>query len=468
MEDMGVRQTPHKHKLFYCLLFIFFALCFARYAMQIGFPRVILLALIVMMACLGNDQEIIAICICCIPLNTTFHFFYGLLVCMIVFVVKYHSLIYINWGVIPFFLMITWELLHCFTLDFSIISFGSDFLPFLLLMLIMCIRKKDIDYCFITRALAICIAFMCILLVGRVLYASGFNLTTAMTGLRRLGMDTEEAQTMLTVEGGQQNPNSLGIMCVLGVTGLMQLLTTGRGKQQDLFLILLLIFLGALTSSRTYLFCLLIMGILLYFSQEGSLWRKFKYFLLGCVTVVAVITLLYLILPELLESYIQRFLVADITSSRSLLLRLYHELITSDMRILLWGIGRHNYSYLLKEQYRIAENVPHNAIQEIIIAWGLPGIAMFVLLGIAMIQRSKRSCKKQRLLNYIPIIIILAKSMVGQLLTSDYTILALSYAYLSMCEDLKLKEKSIHNTFILQSPQTSVAYEARDDVLNKK
>lgn len=464
---MLVRHSPQKHRVFYCLLFLFFVLCYARYAMQISFPRMVLLAMIVMMAFLGNEHEILAVCVCCIPLHSTFHFFYGLLICMAVFVVKYHSLICINLSVLPFFFMIIWELLHCFTLDFSIISFGSDFLPFLLLMLIMCIKMDRIDYAFITRALAICIAFMCILLVGRVLYASGFDLTTAMTGLRRLGMDTEEAQTILTVEGGQQNPNSLGIMCVLGVTGLIQLLITGRGKQQDLFLILLLIFLGALTSSRTYLFCLLIMGVLLYFGQEGSLWRKFKYFLLGCVAVAVVITLLYLILPELLESYIQRFLVADITSSRSLLLRLYHELITSDMRILLWGIGRHNYSYLLMEQYRVAENVPHNAIQEIIIAWGLPGIVLFLLLGIAMIRRSRHFCKNQRLLNYIPIIIIIAKSMVGQLLTSDYTILALSYAYLSMCVDLKLK-KSNHSMFILQSPQTSAAYEARDDMLNKE
>lgn len=464
---MLVRHSPQKHRVFYCLLLLFFVLCFARYAMQISFPRMVLLALIVMMAFLGNEHEILAVCICCIPLHSTFHFFYGLLICMAIFVVKYHSLICINLSVLPFFFMIIWELLHCFTLDFSIISFGSDFLPFLLLMLIMCIKMDRIDYAFITRALAICIAFMCILLLGRVLYASGLNLTAAMTGLRRLGMDTEEAQTILTVEGGQQNPNSLGIMCVLGVTGLMQLWFSGCGKKRDLLLAFFLIFLGALTSSRTYLMCLLIMGILLYFGQEGSLGKKIRYSILMCFLAVIVIGLLYLVFPELLDSYIQRFFVTDITSSRGLLMRLYHEMIISDIGVLFFGIGMHNYSPLLMEHYRIAEHVPHNAIQEIIIAWGLPGIALFLLLGITMIQRSRHSCSKQCLYNYIPVIIILAKSMAGQLLTSSYTILALSYAYLSMCVNLKLK-KGNHNMFILQSPQTSAAYEARDDMLNKE
>jgi hypothetical protein len=37
------------------------------------------------------------------------------------------------------------------------------------------------------------------------------------------------------------------------------------------------------------------------------------------------------------------------------------------------------------------------------------------------------------IINYIPLIVIITKSMAGQLLTSGYSIVALAFAYLSLC-----------------------------------
>ena len=58
-----------------------------------------------------------------------------------------------------------------------------------------------------------------------------------------------------------------------------------------------------------------------------------------------------------------------------------------------------------------------------------------------MIAMSKKHCKHQSLINYIPLIIILVKGMAGQMLNSPYTMLAFSYAYLSMCADLSPRDE---------------------------
>jgi O-antigen ligase len=106
------------------------------------------------------------------------------------------------------------------------------------------------------------------------------------------------------------------------------------------------------------------------------------------------------------------------------------------------GIGLQNYSTKLVDDYRISNNVPHNSIQELIIAWGIPGVILFIALIICMNALSRRYCKKHNLANYIPLLILLFKGMAGQMLTSSYTILAFSLAYISMCQNFNRTETS--------------------------
>ena len=50
---------------------------------------------------------------------------------------------------------------------------------------------------------------------------------------------------------------------------------------------------------------------------------------------------------------------------------------------------------------------------------------------------------RRKLINYIPLIIILFKSMAGQLLTSNYSMLALAFGYLNLVQDLNDDPKRI-------------------------
>lgn len=429
-------RNKHGHIRFYCFLILLCGLCYVRYALQVDLPKNVFLLVVALIAALADQDEIIAMMMCCIPLNTSLHFFYALLICLCFFLLKYPRKIYFNSTFIPLFLMIVWELLHCFGKPFSLTMFVTNFVPLIVLAILMFYRDETIDYPFICRALSLCISLVCVTLFGRLLYIARFNVMEAIASLWRLGADTVEAQQILKIEGGDQNPNTLGVFCVLGISGLLQLRRMQLGKKVDIVQIVFLILFGTLTCSRTYLVCFAIMIVLFWISHKGGINRKFKLLLQVLLISAVAMLILYIIFPTVLEYYFNRLINRDKYLSRSELMTIYHHFIVENERILFFGIGLHNYYTELTEVYRVSSAVPHNAIQEMIIAWGLPSLILFTLLGISMVRRSRYFCKNQRLINYIPILIILLKSMVGQLLDSPYTLLALSYGYLSMRQEM--------------------------------
>ena len=422
------------HGRFYGLLTLLLLLILTRYSLQIGIPRPVFLGIIFLIAVLGDRDEIIAMCMCCIPLHESIDFFYSVVICVSIYLLKYYKRIRINFTIAPVLFMVIWELLHCFEGELSIIGLLSGIVPLLVLAVFMSSDVSDVDYDFVTRAFAFAAAMVCLSLLVRVLYAADFNVASAFAGLQRLGMDTEESKQSMTVSGGEINPNTLGIICVLATTALMQLRTVGRGKKKDLVLSIILLVFGALTASRTYLACLALMLVLLLFAQKGSFAQKIR-FLVGILLVlILALLVLGLVFPELMQHFYSRFLERDLTTGRLGLMSVYHDFIVSNPRVLGFGIGLQDFGIKMTEVYRVARNVPHNAIQELVIAWGLPGLVAFCALMILMIWRSRHFCRRQSLLHYIPILIILFKAQAGQMLNSAYTMLAFSYAYLSMTQ----------------------------------
>ena len=432
----NIVRTQQDHTRFYCLLSLLLVLISLRYSLQIDVPPILFLAIIICMALLGDLNELVGIFICCIALHESIDLFYALVFCVCILVCKFHKEIRLHRIIWPIFAMIVWELLHCFRADFSVRTYLVSCIPLLVLAIFMCIDVRKIDYAFVGRAFSIALAVICMSLLLKLLYLSDFNIIKTFAKLQRLGNDA----SAISLDGkGTIQTNSLGILCVLAITWMMQLRTVGSGTKGDIILVILLTVFGALTASRTYLVCLSLMLILLLFSQNGSLKKKFR-FLAGMVALILVaLVLLYLIFPDLMEYYISRFAEKDITTGRDVLMIKYGEFISDHPKVMFWGIGLNQYGYDLITAYKVASNVPHNCIQEIILAWGIPGLVLFICLWIAMMYRSVHFSERQKLLNYIPFIIIFVKSQAGQMLTSSYTMLTLSVAYLSMAQDFNLQ-----------------------------
>lgn len=425
---------------FYGMLSLLLLLVMARYGLQLGVPRAVFIPVIVLTAMMGDASEIIAVCLCCIPLHEAVDFFYSLVLSICVYLIKEYRSIRIHVGIFSVLAMVLWELFHCLGQSFSIMAFITNVAPLLILVIVMSTDVRKLDYPFIVRAYALATAGLCLTLLVRVLYRSGFNLLLALSGLQRLGVEDPNSAVSATAAGGVVNPNTLGIICVLAVTGLLQLRTSGSGRTSDMLMACMIMVFGALTSSRTYLVCLALMFVLLLLSQKGSIGAKLRFLAIVLVLLALALTVLYLCFPDLMEYYVSRFDTRDITTGRDQLMTLYHDFIISNPRVLLFGVGLQDLSVKLTEMYRVAFNVPHNSIQELVAAWGLPGLILFsVMLG-TMIPVSRQFCRRQGLLNYIPLLIILVKSMAGQLLNSPYSMLTLSYAYLSMSSELLLPE----------------------------
>lgn len=436
---MIIRLKKDTHLRFYVLLTALILLLFLRYALQIDIPRIVLTLTIAITAFLGTRNEILAIAMCCIPLHEAVDVFYSVVACAAAYVVKNPKRIHIGPSVILLFGMVVWELLHSFSSGFSIMGFLVKIIPLIFVYVILYVDISDIDYGFAARIMAVIVVVMCITLLGNLYVNSNYNLAEAISGLRRLGIVSEEEILI----GGAINPNALGIISVLGLTSLFQLRIVGENKKSDMVLMIVLLIFGVLTSSRTFLVCLLLMAVLLILGQKGTLAKKMQFIIALLLISVMVLILLNRIFPDLMEYYIGRFSMDDITTGRLDLMQVYHKFITENPRVMFFGIGLQDYSDQLKEMYRIASNIPHNSIQEIIIAWGIPGLMMVIALIAAMIMKSRKYCPRHTLLNGIPLLIILAKSMAGQLLTSPYTILTLAFAYLSLAQNFQSEQKSV-------------------------
>lgn len=420
----------NKRSVFYILLSVLFLLIGIRYIFLVEIPRVFLTAVVVLIAAMGNQNEIIAIAIGCIPLHNAISFYIAITALAGILLFKSIKRIRSVVPAILIALIIALELLHCFVHEWTLIMLLTSLAPFLFLAVFLSIDMQNIDCSFVVRTMSIIAFFVCTLqLLNFVIRADG-NLTVAFTSMTRLGLLSDDE----TLFGGMINPNSLGVINVLCATGLWQLRALGSKNKFELVLLISLLVFGVLTMSRTFLLCLLIMAFLFMIAQKGVM-KKLRFF--GVILLITFTSLLMVmwLFPGVITDFIERFQVNDITNGRSDIMGAYHEYITSNTDVMFFGVGLSDLAKKVTEVYVVYSEVPHNNIQEILVAWGIPGLLLIGSLIAAMIIQSFKYCKRKYIFNYIPLIIILAKCMAGQMITSGYTMLALAFAYLSLCQN---------------------------------
>ena len=88
------------HRRFVCLLGLLLLMIMTRYAFQIDLPRLAFLGMIGLIALLGDQDEITAMIIACIPLHESIDFFYALVLCTVVYVCKFYRQIRLGTNVL--------------------------------------------------------------------------------------------------------------------------------------------------------------------------------------------------------------------------------------------------------------------------------------------------------------------------------------------------------------------------------
>lgn len=433
--------SKQNHIPFWGMLMGFFALVFVRTVVGLEFPVILLLGYFCVMALLGDRDEILALAVVCIPTYIIFQYKYALLFLILIYAFKFPKDIKLNSSIIPIILMMVWELLHGFTGVFSISEYLRGFSELIFLGFVMSIPQKERDYPFISRALAFATVCMAFMVVYNLLQENGFSLDALYKDESfRLGKSDEDVLNF----GLNYNANGLGAICNLAIGGILHLFLLKKHQPLDTVLLVLLMILGVMTLSRSFLLCCAFIFVLFVFAGGRSQSAKLKVLLFGALALIALIIVVLVFMPYVFENYLKRFTEEDILNGRDVLLRYYNNHIFSDIKYTLFGTGLQNTYPTIYALYGRSYNVSHNGIQELVLMWGIPGLLLFVACLIDMIRISKKYAVRHRLANFIPLFFMILKAQSGQVITSGETLLSFVFAYYGLCVSFQ-KEQSSHD-----------------------
>lgn len=418
------------------LLFLLFALVFAIQVLQIDFPMELMLAIVALIALSSNRTQLLGLTLCFIPLFGMIQYLYALAICMVIFVVKFSTELRWNHVVPILAAMLAWEILHY---DFSLgvaVSSARVIAPLVFCGFLMMIDGKRFDYPRLARGLAVSVVVVSIILWFRCASIFGQGVIGYILKGNRLGLVYHSVENIVVI-----NPNTWGFICLMAITGLLQLLVSSKGSACDILVLCCLLVFGFLTQSKTFILCLAVAAVMFLY----ILCSDRKTFALG-VSILAGMALAglllgWLLLPSIVEPLLERLVASDSNNLRMKIFWEYTTYLFSDLRGLFFGLGAWDLKPRIIERFT---DVPHNAIQEIIVVWGILGLVFFGLFIYNYLITSRKN-NKQKLINYIPLVLLLIKIQLGQFVTAGHTLLLLSFVYMSLCYDFG-EPKKIHRS----------------------
>ena len=426
---------------FWILMLGFMALIYVRNIMKIEFPIIIPLVYICFMAFLSDRDEIVALGISLVPFSSAFQYRYALLCLMVIYTVKFiddvkRSKINVY---IPLVLMMVWEVLHVFSGEFSFVAYFQGFSELIFCTFIISLPKKNFDFSFLTRVLAITIVFACSITFFKLLDKVNYRFEALfLDGKYRFGSAEDEVKSYAM----SYNANALGFMCNLGISALFLRMKKLRVNFVDILLISAMVFYGLLTLARSFVICLALLLVMFMFASENRPGKVIKN--IATITILSAVLLfvLNLVVPYVFENILARFNEDDVTGGRTYLMQWYGEQIFKNPKIFFFGTGIQNLVANSNELAHIeVTSVPHNGMQEVMAAWGLPGFVIFTAFCIVMISASKKKGKRRNMLNFMPSILMFVMIQSGQLITSGFKLVAFVFLYVTLCAEIP-KEKN--------------------------
>ena len=442
---MEPQQTNPKINrfVFCCGMALMIASIFARNILDISIPVIVVLAIGALTALIATREEMIALIIACIPMSAGFQYKYLIFVCIVIYAVRFYKDIKFNSAILPLLFMMVWDLIHGIFYPFVLSEFLRGFAELIFCTFLMLIIPKKIDYKLISRLLAISSICMMLIVLLNLLEQTNYNFEEIFVGTYRFGVGDESVKNY----GVNYNANALGLIANLSIAGLLQLIVAKKHNIFDYLLIVILVMFGVMTMSRAFLICLVLILAMFAVSGVPTFASKLRRLLLIALIVVLLVTLVLALMPNVYETFAARFKVDDVTNGRSDLFAFYMDHLLSSPKHILFGVGRQGYGDIIADMYTgvyvggdTEMNVCHNGTQELLVCWGFPGLLLFAWFIVEMINKKPKGIKRG-IVNYIPLVLILVAAQAGQLITGGTTLMALSFAYVSLCHDFGSGER---------------------------
>lgn len=443
MELAQKTEIRQKHTLFYWMFGLMLCMVIARNVLHIGFSVYLLLVPVALIAVFGNKDDIFATALACIPLSTAFQYKYAIIIIIIVYCVRFSREVKITAKVIPIVLMFLWEMLHFGMGEFGWIELFRSFAELAFLAFLFCVSDQKIDLALVSRTIAVSAIVICSCILLVQLEANSYDFSELFTGTLRFGAADEKIENF----GLNFNENRLGGICNIAIIGILLVTDKGRMRIFDMAAIGILAVFGTMTMSRTFIICFAIIVIYYFAFQTGTFDKKF-FRMLGIVLAIGIgIVILYMIMPQVIENFSKRFMEEDISGGRGELFDFYNKHIFSSPLYTFFGIGLQNFEEKIMLLYSTSINACHNGYQELVVVWGIPGIALFIGLVWSVFSKNAEQPVKRNLLQYGPITYLLIATIAGQFITNGTAILELSFAYLCLKTNFQkeIKQESLHN-----------------------
>ena len=425
--------TDGRHTRFWLMMAGFMGLIFTRNVFDVNFPITVLLIYFCVMAVFSDRDEIIALSVSCVPFTAAFQYRYALLAFIVIYLFKFPKSVKNYFAFIPLLLMMVWEVFHGISYSFSFVTYLQQFSELLFCSFVISLSNKKFNYKLISRVLAVSTVFVSAVLLIKVLETANFDFAAVfVSGKYRLGInDYTESSYVLNY-----NANMLGIMCNLAISGILLRMKIDKADVLDISLAVSLAFFGFLTLSRTFVVCLA-MIILMFIVSSGVIKLKtIKNGIMFLFIALIALFVLYLKVPYVFDNIINRFNEEDITNGRSTLFAYYNDHIFSSFKYFVFGVGVQNILDKMAIIHSISPaDVPHSGFQEIVVGWGIVGFAFFISFLLIMIFTAKEKVSKMSMNNFIPFVLVIVAAQTGQLITSGYRLVSLTFAYIALCVD---------------------------------
>ena len=150
-------------------------------------PAIIFLLLYATMALIGDKNEIIAFCICSIPLLNAFQSKYAILLCIIIYSIRFTQNIKIYLTVLPIALLMIWEFIHGFIGGSSFFETLRLFAELIFCCFLICSQTEELDFNKVARAFATTTVLVCLIILLVQLKEHSFRVGLLFRDAFRLG-----------------------------------------------------------------------------------------------------------------------------------------------------------------------------------------------------------------------------------------------------------------------------------------
>lgn len=392
MKKIKIKSIFSVYLISLCLLL------FLRDVVEINIPLILFLAYFSMAYCFFAYDECLALSAILPLLNHGIQTNYIILVACIMYVIRFRRSSKINKIHAMVLLLCIFELLHAFIPEFSLSEYLRYMFYFIYIGLVLgenkiqsLIKNEEV----ILRSFVFVDAyFMLEVLLVTVKYLNYSDLVSSGFRFGTLEDYVIGKPTLF------DNENMVGLFALVAI-GILLVLLINNKKERVLRIALIVYFsfFGLLTTSKTFIICLVLMLVLfiLYLYRSSF----FKALGITAFTVGAIIVGINTVFANEIQRIIVRFHAADLSTGRNELMKEYNAYIFSDWKRVTFGIGLQNVV-----EKSGAHNSPHNATQELILCWGIIGLFVVLILTIFVLKKTRTKLIQRPSIAYYIILFI--------------------------------------------------------------